>query len=250
MAGKVVVVTGAGRGIGQAVCLRFAKEGAKIMAASRTASELEETRILVEKVGGQCTPIPTDVCQADEIAALIETTVRQHQRTDVLVNCAGVARQCDIEQLDPQLFEMIQSVNMTATYHACRAVWPVMKAGGGGAIVNISSVASVDPFPGFTAYGASKAWINAWTHGLANEGRDHNIRVISVAPGAVETRLLRDLFPDFPKDQVLQPREIADVVYAMTLPDCETTSGETVFVNKEIHQEALSEKPNPCATKD
>ncbi len=237
MADQVVVVTGAGRGIGRAVCLRFAADGAQIVAASRTSRELNDTRTLVEKAGGQCDTIPTDMCEADDIAALIETTVSRHQRIDVLVNCAGVAPLSDIEQLEPQLFGLIQTVNMEAIYHASRAVWPVMKAGSGGVIVNISSVASVDPFPGFTAYGASKAWVNAWTVGLADEGRDHGIRVISVAPGAVDTRLLRDVFPDFPHDQVLQPEEVADVVFAMTLPDCEIASGETIFVNKESDQE-------------
>jgi len=232
MAGKIVIVTGAGRGIGRAVCLRFAEDGAHIIAASRTASELEETKILVEKAGGHCDPIPTDVCASDEITALIETTHSRHDRVDVLVNCAGVAPLSDLEHLEPQVFEVIQSVNIEATYRLCRAVWPVMKAGGGGVIINISSAASIDPFPGFTAYGASKAWVNAWTKGLAEEGRDHNIRVISVAPGAVETRLLREVFPDFPKDQALQPQEVADAVFAMALPDCETASGETFLVNK------------------
>ncbi len=233
MAGQVVIVTGAGRGIGRAVCLRFAVDGAQIVAASRSADELEETRILVEKAGGHCDPIPTDVCAADEVVALIETTVGRYQRVDVLVNCAGVAPLSDIEHLEPPLFDMIQLVNVGAIYHACRAVWPVMKSGGGGTIVNISSVASVDPFPGFTAYGASKAWVNTWTIGLADEGRAHGIRVIAVAPGAVETRLLRDVFPDFPKDQTLRPEEVADVVFTMTQPDCENASGETIFVQKE-----------------
>ena len=99
-------------------------------------------------------------------------------------------------------------------------------------IISTSSCASVDPFPGFAAYGASKSWVNAWTKALAEEGRLIGIRVFAVAPGAVETRMLRDAFPEFPSDQTLQPSDVADVVFTVADPTCRHATGQTIFVKK------------------
>lgn len=227
---SVVVVTGGGRGIGRAVCERFAVDGAWIVAASRSADELEATSEAVERAGGRCHAEQTDVSRPDEIDRLISSTIGRFERVDVLVNNAGVAEICGIEELAPSAFERILAVNVEAVYRACRAVWPIMRAQKGGVIVNVSSVASVDPFPGFAAYGASKAWVNAWTKALADEGRQVGIRVFAVAPGAVETQMLRNALPDFPADQALQPADIADVVHALAQPACRYATGQTVFV--------------------
>jgi len=228
----VVLVTGAGRGIGRAIAVRFAKEGARIVAASRTIGELDETRRLIESSGGNCDVQCTDVSKPEEVRALVESVVRRLERIDVLVNCAGAAVLSAIEDLDPTRFEHMMDVNVRAVYHGCRAVWPVMKAQGGGVIISMSSVASVDPFPGFGTYGASKAWVNVWTKALADEGRPLGIRVFAVAPGAVETQMLRGAFPDFPGDQTLAPEDVADVVYALAQPDCRHAAGQTVFVKR------------------
>ena len=232
MGHRGVVVTGGGRGIGRAICLRFAADGAQVVAASRSETELTQTRGLIEASGGRCDVQPTDVCQPDDIGALVESTVARWGRLDVLVQCAGVAPLGTIEEFDPALFETTLAVNVTAVYRGCRAVWPVMRKQGGGVIVNISSVASIDPFPGFAAYGASKAWINAWTRALADEGRAFGIRVFAVAPGAVETRMLRAAFPDFPNDQALQPSHVDEVGPHMAQPACQYATGQTIFVKK------------------
>jgi NAD(P)-dependent dehydrogenase (short-subunit alcohol dehydrogenase family) len=232
MAATVVIVTGGGRGIGRAVCQRFGAEQAQVIAASRTAAELAETGRLVEQAGGTCHAQVTDVCDAEDVAGLVETAVERFGGVDVLVNCAGVAPLSTVEELDDRLFETILSVNVTAVYHACRAVWPVMRGRGGGVIVNVSSVSSVDPFPGFAAYGASKAWVNGWTTGLAAEGKPHGIRVYAVAPGAVETKMLRDAFPEFPADEALEPADVAEMVCVLSRPACRYASGQTIFVRR------------------
>ncbi|MFH1111267.1 MAG: SDR family oxidoreductase [Planctomycetota bacterium] len=144
-----------------------------------------------------------------------------------------LAPQSGIEELEPALFTTIMAVNVNAVYHACRRAWPVMKTQKSGVIVNISSIASVDPFPGFAAYGAAKAWVNAWTKALADEGRRFGIRVFGVALGAVETRMLRDSFPTFPADQTLRPGDVADVVFALAQPGCRYATGQTVFVRRQ-----------------
>lgn len=228
----VAIVTGGGRGIGRAVCQRLAADGCQVVAASRTLEELEETKGLVETAGGRCIIRQADLADCDDIASLVDTTVERCGQVDVLVNCAGVAPKATLDDMTPALFEVIMAVNVFAVYHACRAVWPIMSKRGAGVIVNVSSAASVDPFPGFSAYGASKAWVNTWTKGLAEEGRSCGVSVFAVAPGAVETRMLRDVFPDYPKDQTLNPSDVADVVHALIQPGCRYATGQTVFIRK------------------
>ena len=229
---KVVIVTGGGRGIGRAVCRRFARAGAQVIALARSTDDLAETARLIEQEGGRCRGEAVDVCEGDDLDAAIEGAHERFGRIDVLVNNAGVAPLCSIDELDASLFEMTMAVNVEAVYRGCRAVWPVMRAQHDGVIVTISSVASVDPFPGFSLYGAAKAWVNGWSRGLADEGKPHGIRVFAVAPGAVETRLLRDVFPQFPADQALDPADVADMVYTVAQPQCRYASGQTIFVKR------------------
>ncbi|MBI3835823.1 MAG: SDR family oxidoreductase [Planctomycetes bacterium] len=230
---SVVVVTGGGRGIGRAICERFAKSGAQVVAIARSMSELAETKSIIERAGGRCDTIKADVSNATDVNALVAQTLKQHGRIDVLINCAGVAPMANIEDLTLEIYNQLMGVNVNALYFACRAVWPAMKKNGGGVIVNISSIASTDAFPGFAAYGASKAWVNAWTKGLAEEGRTSGIRVFAVAPGGVETQMLRGVFPDFPKKDTLDPSNVADMVFAITQPECRYATGQTIFVRRQ-----------------
>lgn len=231
MSEQVVLVTGGGRGIGRCICRKFAADGAQTVAVARSASDLAETRALVEGDGGKCHVETTDLTEHDEIDALVETVISKFGHVDVLVNCAGIAPLTDVEHLDPDVFQTIMAVNVDAVYYLSRAVWPNLVQRGG-VIVNISSAASMDPFPGLTAYGAAKAWVNTWTKGLAGEGKPHDIRVYAVAPGAVETKMLRDAFPGYPQDQTLAPEDVANVVYALSQPGCRYVSGETILVRK------------------
>jgi NAD(P)-dependent dehydrogenase (short-subunit alcohol dehydrogenase family) len=232
LATPVALVTGSGRGIGRAIALRLAREGLQVVASSRTAAELDETRRQIESCGGRCDVRPADMGDPDAVKALVEFSMSCHGRLDVLINCAGTAVLSGIEDLDPARFEQMMAVNVMGVYHSCRAAWPIMKAQKQGVIINISSAASVDPFPGLGAYGATKAWVNVWTRALADEGRPLGIRVFAVAPGAVETQMLRGAFPDFPGDQALGPEDVADVVCALAQADCRHASGQTVFVKK------------------
>lgn len=229
---QVVVVTGGGRGIGRAICERFAAAGAQTVCAARSVEELTETKRLIEGQGGLCHVQPTDVASAEEVQTLMDVAAEKFGRVDVAVNAAGVAPLVGIEELDAKVFETILSVNVRGIYHACRSAWPIMKGHGGGIIINISSISAIDPFPGLTAYGASKAWVNAWTQALAEEGRAHGIRVYAVAPGAVDTRMLRDIFPDYPDNQMLLPAEVAETVFALAQPPFQYSTGQTIYARK------------------
>lgn len=232
MTDSVVIVTGAGRGIGRSICEEFAASGAQVVAAARTEHELADLESHICKSGGRCMLHATDVASDDDLDALFAAVRDRFGRIDVLVNNAGVAPICSLEELNPAVFDTLTTVNIRAVYYACRAVWGIMKAQGGGTIVNISSVSAYDPFPGFGAYGASKSWVSAWTRSLGEEGRKHRIRVLAVAPGAVETRMLRDVFPDFPEDQALAPADVARVVVAVTQPAWQHVTGQTIIVKK------------------
>ena len=116
------------------------------------------------------------------------------------------------EQISADTFESLVNVNVRAGFYLTQKAWQQMIESGGGTIVNISSMSAIDPFPGFSLYGASKAWMDLLTQSLAAEGEPHSIRICSIRPGAVETPLLRGLFPDFPADQCVPPERIAQMV--------------------------------------
>lgn len=229
---KTSIITGASQGIGLAVALRFARRGWNVVAAARREADLVAAAGEVRAAGGTCEPVSVDVSRPADVRRLIETARGRFGRVDVLVNNAGVAPLAAIEELDSAAFDQLLAVNVAAVFHATQAVWPVMRAQGGGVIVNISSLASVDPFPGFAAYGASKAWVNLFSQALGAEGRAAGIRVFAVAPGAVETRLMRSAFPDFPGERALAPDDVAAVIESVCDERMAAAAGQTVFVRK------------------
>lgn len=228
--GKAVIVTGAGRGIGRAIARRMAAHGANVVIISRTADQLDETRRLIERSGGRALALNADVTEPSDVEKIVEETSEVFGPVRVLVNNAGAAPPGLIEDMEPGQFDHILQTNVRSVYLCSRAVWPTMRENGGGVIVNIASLAAFDPFPGFAAYGASKAFVVAYTKSLAKEGVPFGIRVHGVAPGAVETTMLRGAFPDFPAEKALSPDDIAAVVETVSSPVYRYSSGQTVTV--------------------
>ena len=232
MKDEVVVITGASRGIGRATAVTLARAGAQIVAIARSQEGLSETQSLIEQAGGKCLTVVADVRSCQAVELFIGSVHRDFGRIDVLINNAGQAAILNMRECDVEVFDRMMATNCHAMFYATRAVWPIFIKQTGGRIVNISSVAAVDPFPGFQAYGASKAWVNTLTKALAEEGREHNIQVHAVAPGAVDTRMLRGPFPDFPDDQCLAPQDVANTVAWMLNGPGKHTSGSVVYVKK------------------
>lgn len=230
--GRTAVVTGGGRGIGRAIARRLAAAGANVAVAARSVDELGETQRLIEQSGGRVLAIAADVSREEDVDRLFAEAREVFGPVRLLVNNAGVAPLAEIEEMEPQLFDRIVATNVRAVYLCCRAAWADMSGDGGGAIVNISSVAAIDPFRGFAAYGAAKAFVNTWTRALADEGASRGIRVYGVAPGAVETNMLRGTFPEFPKNQTLDPDEVAALVEMLLSPACRHVSGQTIVIRK------------------
>jgi 3-oxoacyl-[acyl-carrier protein] reductase len=231
--GKTAIVTGAGRGIGRAIARRLAVAGAKVVVASRTQAQLDETRRMIERAGGRVLAVSADVSSAEDVQRLVEEADSAFDGVDILVNNAGMASIATIDQMEPQVFDQLIAMNVRTVYLCSRAVWPIMVERNGGIIINISSVAAYDPFPGFGAYGAAKAFVVAYTRALATEGKASGIRVYGVAPGAVETEMLRGALPSFPKEKALQPDDIAAFVELLIEPACRHVSGQTLMVKKD-----------------
>lgn len=224
----VCLVTGGSSGIGLATARRFFDEGYDVAICGRSEDRLAKAQAEIEATGagGQCLVVPIDLTQTEQAIELVNITTQRLKTIDVLVNNAAAAPLGNLESITQETFESTIDINVRSSFYLTQAVWRIMQARAHGVIVNISSMAAVDPFPGFSLYGASKAWLELMTTALAAEGKEQGIRVCAVRPGAVETPMLRGLFPDFPADQCVPPEAIADKVWHCVASPESHPSGE------------------------
>lgn len=232
MSAKVAIVTGGTRGVGRASAVALAELGYAVATCGRDADGLAQTESMLSVCGTSHLVVPADVSQQAELEGFLDQTLARFGRVDVLVNNAGWAPLGPVDEVTDEDFWSTFQVNCAAVFFAVRKVWRTMKEQRSGTIISISSLASVDPFPGFQVYGASKAWVNLFTKSIADEGRPLGIRAFSLALGAVETRLLRSLFPDFQGPGILDPEEVARVVASLVDPAWDHASGSTFPVRK------------------
>jgi NAD(P)-dependent dehydrogenase (short-subunit alcohol dehydrogenase family) len=185
--GKVAIITGASKGIGRALSLRFAREGAAVICAARSGDLVKETVGQVKAGGGRALAVTCDAAQEDEVRRLIATGVKEFGKIDTLVNNAGDGGPTKPVQ-DYLMEDWRYTIDscLTSSYLCMRFVVPEMIKGGGGAIVNISSGAGRRGLPYRIGYCSAKAGQVGMTYGMALELAEHNIRVNCVAPGAVE----------------------------------------------------------------
>ena len=209
--GQVAVITGAGRGIGAAIARKLAALGATTVLLGRTQSSLDETARVIVADGGKTEVIPCDVTvlhQLEYASARVDSTFG---RLDVLVNNAGVGGFNDLlHNLLPEDWDRILNTNLRGVYYAIRCFAPLMIRGFSGHIINVSSLAGKNALPKGAAYAASKWGLNGLTYSVAEELRQHNVRVSVICPGSVDT----ELSPHQGKDpnKMLQPDDVAHVV--------------------------------------
>ncbi|MBI2217242.1 MAG: SDR family NAD(P)-dependent oxidoreductase [Candidatus Rokubacteria bacterium] len=214
LAGQVALVTGAGRGIGRAVARALAAEGATVVLAARTRSELAAAAEEIRGAGAQAFAVPTDVTQDRAVGALVDEAVGRFERLDVLVNAAGTASFGTFAESKADDWDGMLAVNLRATMVTCRAVLPVMLRQGRGTIVNVASIAATRPIPGAAVYAATKAGVLTFSRVLAEEVRPA-VRVGVVVPGAVDTPLW-DTVPGGPdRARMLRPADVARAVVLM-----------------------------------
>ena len=233
VARPVAVVTGGSSGVGLATAKRLAARGFHLVICGRRAEALNAAHAAIDLAGpGDCVTLPLDLADAAAGPELIEAVMARYRRIDVLINNAGFAPCAPIGSFSEADFEQAFAINCRAVYATTRSAWPALVEQRAGLVVNISSLAAVDPFPGFAVYGASKAWVNLFTKAIASEGRPHGIRTYAVMLGAVETPMLRGAFPNFPTDQTLMPDEAADAIVRLLDVDQAPPSGEAIVVKK------------------
>ena len=228
LGGKTAVVTGGGRGIGAAIAQRLAGLGAATVICGRKAEALQQTAKAIKQRGGRCEAWPCDVTDYASVAALAGRVQQTFGRVDILVNNAAIGgfggplHTMPTDQWDPLL-----NTNLRGVFYCIHAFAPLMISGGGGDIVNVSSIAGKNALPGGAAYAASKWGLNGLSYSVAEELRGHNIRVAVVCPGSTNT----ELSPHKGKDpnKMLQPEDVADVVALMVTQARRAFTSEVVL---------------------
>lgn len=187
--GKAALVTGAGSGIGRAIALRFAREGARVALVGRTSSKLETVAEEIRAIGGEALALAADVAQEGDADTAVRQTVAAFGALHLAVNSAGImGKQAPIAQMEVEDFDAVVGANLRGVWLMARAQVRAMLAGGsGGSIVNISSFVAQAANAGSSAYAASKAGVDAMTRALALEVGGQGIRVNSLAPGVIAT---------------------------------------------------------------
>ena len=188
--GKVALVTGAGRGIGRAVALAYAREGASVALCSRTEKELEATGKAVAELGAASLIQVSDVSRLEDVLRFVERAIALFGRIDVLVNNAGIAhRAASLVELSPEEWESVLATNLRGAWLVARAVVPHMLRQRRGSVINVSSWLGRDALVGYGAYGVSKWGLEGLTRYLSLELKSARIRVNSVSPGYVATEM-------------------------------------------------------------
>ncbi len=217
---RIALITGAGRGIGQAIAQALAREGYDIAGVARTAPEIEAAAEAVRKLGRAALPIAADLTDLDRIGDIVDPVLDAFGRIDLLVNNAGYACFKPFLEYTRDEWQRTLALNLTVPFLLIQHVAPIMARQGGGRIINISSVAGLKPITNQSAYCASKHGLNGLSKVLAMELRAHNVRVHTVCPGGVDTRLAQDSMPERDRTGWMQPEDIADAcVYLSRLSD-------------------------------
>ena len=193
--GKVVIVTGASRGIGRAIALRLAQAGAQVVVSSRKLENVQPVADEIVAAGGQALAVQAHVGTAGDVAALVAQAVETFGRVDVAINNAATNPHFGpLLTADEGQWDKILDTNAKGAFRVCKAVVPLMEAQGGGKIINLTSVAGLRPSPGMGMYGISKAAIIMLTQVLAAELGRANIQVNAIAPGVIKTRFSQMLW--------------------------------------------------------
>lgn len=246
--GKVAVVTGAGAGIGRAVALRLATEGAQVAVLDRDEPAATDTVAAIERDGGRAAPFAVDVSSADAVRTGIDAVVEAFGGIDVLVNNAGVVRYGVVTEFSVEDWDLVIDTNLKSVFLTAKYAIPSMRSRGGGAIVNTASTQAFASQPMVAAYSASKGAVVAMTRTLALDHAADGIRVNCICPGSVETPMLRygaELLGDaadpgttmqqwghqHPIGRLIQPDDVARLVAFLASDDAAVITGAPYLVD-------------------
>ncbi len=245
--GKVALVTGGSRGIGEATAIGFARAGADVVVTSRQLPELERVAGAVKDLGRKSLAVATHVGRMDQIESLVEQVVEEFGRIDILVNNAGTSIASPAIDLEERAWDAVMNLNLKGLFFLSQAAARVMRDNDGGSIINISSVNAYKPAEATCIYAIAKAGVIMATKTMAQQWAKDNIRVNAIAPGAIETKLLNASWALLPEDEAKKvkrataervplgrigdPREIADTIIFLASNASSYITGETIIVD-------------------
>jgi 3-oxoacyl-[acyl-carrier protein] reductase len=210
---KVVVITGGGRGLGRSIALALAREGARLVLAARTESELNAVRDKVKALGAEVIVVPTDVADPQQIEHMANVTLDTFGTVDVVVNNAGTGTVLGpVQDTTIEYWESMINVNARSAFLVTKAFLPTLLEKRSGHVINISSVVAKKGVATASAYCASKAAMGAFGESLAAEVRSQGIRVTNVFCEPMNTWLRWAATPNFPRDGVIEPEDVAQAV--------------------------------------
>jgi 3-oxoacyl-[acyl-carrier protein] reductase len=209
---KVAIVTGGSRGIGRAIGVALAREGATVVLAARSVQTLAEAAQLVREAGGRAETVVTELASEESIRNLVRVVKDKLGRLDILVNNAGITHSAKFEETRTEDLDRCWAINARAPFILCREALPLLRQVEAGYIVNISSVVGVKGYPLQSAYTASKHAVRGMSISLAEELRGTSIRVHVICPGAVDTGMVGNVRPDIRKEDLIRPEEVAELV--------------------------------------
>jgi NADP-dependent 3-hydroxy acid dehydrogenase YdfG len=215
LSGKVALITGAGRGIGRAIALAFAEEGAAVALVARSRADLAGVAAEIRERGGRALAVPTDVTQDAAVESVVENVAGELGRLDVLVTSAGTASFAPVADSKPGDWDAMLALNLRAMMVCCRAALPTMMRQRSGTILNLASIAAKRALPGSAVYTATKMAVIGFSRVLAEELRPHGVRVGVLVPGAVDTPLWDTLGSSPPRDKMLRPQDVARAAVLM-----------------------------------
>ena len=234
LAGRVAIVTGGGRGLGEAICRCLAQAGASVVACDIRAERAAAVAKAIRAGGGEARGLALDVTAGDQAAAAVDEVLGVYGGLDVLVNNAGIDATLPFDEMPAETFDRILDVNLRGPVIMARAVFPHLRQRGAGHIVNVASTAAKRTWPNASAYHASKWGLVGFSHALHTEARPLGIKVTAIVAGGMRTPFLFDRFPDLDPDLLQDPASVAETIrFVLTQPDGTVIPEVTVLPMRE-----------------
>src|SRR5215469_9770790 len=235
---KTAIVTGSGRGIGRETAILLCKKGLNVVICSKTQTEIDSTVEEIKQmtkisIDDRVIGIRCDVSNSFEVEHLVKSTIERFKSVDILVNNAGIEYVKKLVDTSEDEWDKTIDINLKGSFLCTRAVLPFMTKNRSGVIINVSSGAGKTGFPDISAYCASKFGMIGLTESLAWEVADHNIRVMAICPGEVDTKMQQNVDPDYynkNKHNMLQPITVAEKITEMIFKDRQYHNGQSVEI--------------------